>query len=335
MSKHRKPQSPPRFLPARFRPAPVGAPGLLELDRFSEADINHWNELSKDLDELSAVLYSGIEPQRQRYHEELIEALGSVPAAPLDFTGWVRIVQWRYTNTPLAAHGSLTKWGGRFNIGVDVDNAISAPWPALYIASDLETAYREKFGIAKVDRVDGLSAEELALQPGDSYSAIRVNGHLDTVFDFMREGALDPLCNVLKKFKMPAEAERLRKRLKISRQQVFMIRTPERLMREVMQVNWRAPPSQFGNPAPSQILGGLILDAGYEAIHYRSTKGNGECVAVFPHRLVSDASFVALADPSPPEALHRRLDMTTADALCGWEILPPSLRPRRNPLLPL
>lgn len=331
MSKHRKLQGPPRFLPARFRQAPLGAPGLLELDRFSTADVRRWNELSKDLDELSAVLYSGVEPQRQRYHDKLIEALRAVPSSPMDFTGWVRIVTLRYTDMPLGARGSLTGWGGRFNVGMDVDNAIHAPWPALYIASDHETAYREKFGMAKDAHVDGLSAEELALHPDGSYSAIRMDGHLALVFDVARPGAFDPLCKVLQKFSLPAEAARLGKRLKIPRQQLQMIHTPSRLIREIMEMNWTVLPSQYGNPAVSQILGSLILDAGYEAIRYHSTKGSGECLAVFPHLLANEASYVELTDAAPPSITHTRLDLTTAEDLCGWEALPRGLRPYRAP----
>lgn len=304
-------------------------PGLLELDRFSKADLDRWNSLSKDLDELQAILYSGVEPQRQRHHAELIGALQSVPCAPMDFTGWVRMVTLRYSNAPLAAAGSLKNFGGRFNIGADVDNAIRSPWPALYIASDQETAYREKFGMAKDDRIDGLRAEELALTPGGSYSAVRLDGHLELVFDLAQEQALEPLCKVLRKINLPAEAVRLQKRLKI-KDRPAMIRSAARLIHHVLVVNWRSLPAQFGNPAVSQILAGLILDAGYEAIRYPSTKGNGECVAVFPHRLASDTSFVALADDAPDSVQQIRLDLSTADDLCGWEALPSYLRPKRN-----
>lgn len=330
MSRHRRPQAPPRFVPARLRSAPIGVPNLLELDRFSEADLERWNRRSKDLDELSAILYSGVEPQRQRYHDDLIAALQSVPCAPMDFTGWVRMVTLRYADAPLAAAGSLKGWGGRFNIGADVDNAMRAPWPALYIASNHETAYREKFGLAKGDRVDGLTAEELALQPGGSYSAVRLNGHLSEVFDVGQAGALDPICKVLRKISLPAEAVKLRSRLKIPRQQVAMIRSVARLMQEIMVVNWRTSPAQFGNPAVSQLLGGLILDAGFEAIRYPSTKGSGECVAVFPHCFANEASFVELADSAPASVRYTRLDLSSAEALCGWEALPSRLQPKRE-----
>lgn len=310
----------------RHGPSAGGMPGLLELDRFSEADLERWNSLSKDLDELSDILYSGIEPQRRRHHVELMQALRSVPSAPMDFTGWVRLVPWRYTNAPLSAAGSLTNYGGRFNIGADVDNAIHARWPALYIAENQETAYREKFGLSKDDRIDGLSADELALATGGSYTAVRLDGHLELVFDLAQEGVLGPLCAVLRKMTLPAEARLLHKRLKLPGPPASMIRSASRLLKEALVVNWRGQPAQFGLPAVSQILASLIVDAGYEAIRYPSTKGDGECVAVFPHRLASDASFVSVSDVAPASARHTRLDMSTADDLCGWEVLPGYMR---------
>lgn len=247
----------------------------------------------------------------------------------MDFEGWVRFVTLRYADTPLAAAGSLTNYGGRFNIGADVDNAIGSPWPALYIASNHETAYREKFGMARDDRIDGLSAEDLNLAPGGSYLSVRLDGHLELVFDLAQQGALDPVCKVLRKISLPAEAARLQKRLKIPGAPANMIRTAARLIHEALVVNWRILPAQFGTPAVSQILAGLIIDAGYEAIRYPSTKSSGECVAVFPHRLASDLSFVMLADDAPSCMRHTRLDLSTADDLCGWEVLPSYQRPRR------
>lgn len=247
----------------------------------------------------------------------------------MDFSGWVRLVPWLYTNTPLSAAGSLKSYGGRFNIGVDVDRAIHTRWPALYIAENQETAYREKFGLSKNDGIDGLSREELALATDGSYTAVRVEGHLELVFDLAQEGALDPVCAVLARMTAPAEAHKLHKRLKLPPFPGIMIRSAKRLLEESLLTNWRGPPVQFGLPAVSQILASLIVDAGYEAIRYPSTKGDGECVAVFPHRLESDASFVAVSDFAPESVKQTRLDMSTADDLCGWEVLPSYLRPLR------
>jgi len=287
--------------------------------------LSQWRRLSGDLDEINDLLYFGVEPQRQRLYGEMMEALQSVAPVSLSFKRWARVVTYRYSLNPLSAAGSLTGYGGRFNIGHDVDKAMRAPWPALYIGEDFETAFREKFQLSRDERVDGLSPEELALTT--SFSATYLDGRLEQVFDLDQPGALDALCAVLNKMKLPNEAHKIQRRLKIPASGVFMIRTVKRLRSETLTKNWRVMPVQFGLPAPSQILASLILDAGFEAIRYPSTKGNGSCIAVFPHKLTSNKSYVALSDAPPPGVTHTKLDMNSAEDLCGWELLRPSQRP--------
>jgi hypothetical protein len=304
--------------------------GLLELDRFTNTDITRWKKLSDDLDELNDLLYFGIEPQRQRHHEAMIDALQRVKPTSFTFSRWTRLVSWRYGNDPLSAAGSLADHGGRFNIGRDVDKTMRAPWPSLYLGENFETAYREKFQLDRGDRVDGLSPEELALNPGNSFTAVCLDGQLNRVFDVDEPGAFDPLCAVLRKIKLPAQVRQLQYRLKIPKRAIFMLRSASQLRTETLQKNWRAMPVQFGLPALSQILGSLILDAGFEAIRYPSTKGSGSCLAVFPHKLSSSQSYVALSDDPPAELRHARLDMDSADELCGWEMLRTNQQPRNG-----
>lgn len=277
------------------------------------------------MDELNSILYVGMEPQRRRYYEELLQALQSVACKPMSFAGWMRLVPWRYTNDPLSAAGSLKNYGGRFNIGQDVDHSVHAHWPALYAAENQETAYRERFGLTKDSRLDGLTSNELALTNDASYSVVRLDGKLDLVFDLAQPGALEPICAVLARMSLPAEVKPLAKRLKLGR--LTLIRSASRLKRETLDVNWRTLPVQFGTPSVSQILARLIMDAGFEGIRYPSTKGGGECVAVFPHKLANDHSFVRVCDPAPKSLACSRLDLSTAHELCGWEVLQRHLRP--------
>jgi hypothetical protein len=320
-------QLPPLTRP--HKPSACERPSLLELDRFSAANLEQWQKLSADLDELNDLLYSGVEPQRRRHYDDMVAALQSVPSLELSFSGWTRLVSYRFCLSPLSAAGSLTEYGGRFNIGMDVDKAIRAPWPALYIGENFETVFREKFQLDPDATVGGLSPDELALTPGGSFTAVNLDGHLMQVFDLEQAGALDGLCKVLRKMKMPAEARKIQRRLKMADRDVLMVQTSDRLLSEVLVRNWRVSPVQFGLPAISQILAGIILDAGFEAIRFRSTKGGGSCLAVFPHKLSADVSHVVLTDAAPPEVEHGRLDMNTADALCGWELLRPRERPEK------
>lgn len=189
---------------------------------------------------------------------------------------------------------------------------------------------RKKFQLDRGDRIDGLSPEELALHPGNSFTAVCLDGQLERVFDVDQHGAFEGLCAVLRKMKLPAKARQLQKRLGLSSRTVFMVYTVGRLRSEALLKNWRTMPLQFGLPSLSQILASLILDAGFEAIRYPSTKGNGSCLAVFPHKLSSSQTYIAVSDDPPAGLRHARLDMESADDLCGWEMLRPNQRPRNG-----
>lgn len=300
---------------------------LLTLDRFSEADLDKWLRLSARLDELARLLYFAVEPERLKRQGELIEALNQKPAAPIDFEGWVRVVDTKWTLSPLSSIGSLKAYGGRFNIGRDVVSSSRNPFPALYVGENFETAYRERFQIEQGQTLGGLTAEELAL--GASTSSYRVRGHVARVLDASSLASLAPIAKVLAKFKMPAEAVAIAKLLKMRRASDMMIRSAESLRMALQVSNWRVWPVQYELPAPSQIFGDLARAAGYEAIRYRSTKSrSGYCLAVLSGNLGSDRTFVELMDPAAPEVDYTRLDLGSSEHLAGWECLSPSARAR-------
>ncbi len=239
---------------------------------------------------------------------------------------WARIVTYRYSLAPLSSAGSLHSIGGRFNAGIDLDDGTLSAWPALYMAEDYETAFREKFQLASDHVNNGLSAQDLALTPGASHAAVMLRGRLTNVFSLNDDECLKGICSVFRRIKMPATAKRLQKKLRIPNRDNFMIRSPFQLRRAVLASNWRLQPVQFGMPAPSQILAELIRAAGFEGVLYESTKGPCRCLALFPDVLL-DGSFVELADPAPAAIQHTRLDCTTADALCGWDDIAKQMRP--------
>lgn len=289
---------------------------IWELDRFTNASLDRWNAISKDLDDLENTLFFNLEPDRRRYRPDLIVALKEVKAVSLQLDGWIRIVPWRYTLSPLSSAGSLTGYGGRFNIGADIDEVSLQPWPALYLAEDQETAYREKYQLKSTDTTNGLTPNELALESGDSYSLVRLNGRINNVFDMTKPQNLDAVAKVLKKIKMPDRAKGLMKKLGITNRQLYMIQTGQRLYDTATVQNWRIRPIQFGIPAPSQILAELIRAAGYEAIVYKSAQGTKRCLAVFPDQ-ISNGSYIEVADISPDELAYSRLDVNTAAILSG------------------
>lgn len=298
--------------------------GVLELDRFNEAALETWTELSADLDELQDILYFNLEPERRRLRPDLLKALQITQPTHLEIENWVRIVDYQWTMYPLSAAGSLTGIGGRFNVGTDLDSRTFDPWPALYLAADHATAFREKYQIAAGQLVEGLTPEELSLGHGQSHSTVVLHGKLSRVFQLTPE-TLAAVARVLGRIKMPERAERIKKKLNIKPEDLRMLTTGKQLHDVVALHNWRVLPIQFGLPSPSQILSELIRAADFEAIAYQSSKGGGICLAVFVDRL-APGSFVEVTDKAPAGAITR-LNEATAEELAGWAQL--GLRPRK------
>lgn len=320
----RKPPIPSKG--AGTAPAPKG---ILELDRFSNADIARWQALSNDLDELNASLYFGVEPARRRLRSRLLQALQQTGGLSIDIPNWARIVTYQYSLQPLSCAGSLQSVGGRFNAGYELDDNTLLPWPALYLAEDFETAFREKFQLASTDLTDGLKPNELALEHAVAHTTLFVSGHLANVFDMTTFVGLNSVGKIFREVKIPKEASELAKKLRISDSHKIMIQSGQQLHTVVVKHNWRVWPMQFGLPAPSQTLAELIKAVGYEGIVYPSSKGPGRCLVIFPENL-SDRSHIDLIGSAPSSATITRLDASTADSLEGWDAIPRNRRPPRT-----
>lgn len=318
-----------RAIPSR-PPLPVSRPprNILELDRFSEANLREWNAASQNLDELAAVFQFGLEPERRKLRPQLLEALQAVEPLVYHIENWVRLIDYQYGLEPLSCAGSLCspEGGGRFNIGIELDPGTLSPWSALYIAENHETAFREKFQLESKGDVDGLTPAELALNPGVNYTAISLCGKMYRVFDLRKDSSVAALAKVLGKIAVPPRARELVKKLKMPASELLMVRTPEQLLHVVLKNNWRTLPIQFGLPSQSHILAELIRAAGFEAILYQSTKGPGNCLAIFPG-LMDGRSYLEVVGKTLPGVKHARLDVSSARELEGWEYVPRKFHP--------
>ncbi|MFA1289667.1 RES family NAD+ phosphorylase [Xanthomonas axonopodis pv. nakataecorchori] len=290
------------------------------LDRFSESDLEVWKKRSRELDAVHDELYHGLEPERARRRQQLVDALNARPAPAFDFKNWVRMVQYRYSHDPLSAAGSVLSVGGRFSIGNDCDESGAAVvFPALYIGDSHETAFRECYQMpSEKMQATGLTPAEMSLRQSDA--SVRMHGHIERVFDIRNLDNLKPIAKVLATFTVPPELAKLARSLKLGKPEELLIKTPSRLQTNLQDINWRGWPTQFGLPSPSQRFGLLLKWAGYEGVLYRSSKQPGStCIAIFPSNLCSDRTFVELADGHPPNVTQSRLDISTAHSLCGWE----------------
>ena len=305
MARRRKPLPPRGSRPGT--PASVSLPSLAELEGFSHASLAQWKAAGKNLDDLSHSLYFGLERYRKEHAGELVEAIRARLTGPFRFEGWARIVGYRYTLEPLSVAGSL-KAGGRFNIGSVLNPAIFPPFPALYLAEDFETAFRERFGIERSTHVGGLTAEELALVKPDSFTQVEVRGMIESVLDVGDLGAVKPFAEIIAKFKMPQAVRALARKLHL-KNTPFLVRSPTMLQRELLHSNWRLQPAQHELPSNSQIFGRICAAAGAHCILFPSSRNNPRrCLALFPQNWGGSESFVEVVGALPPRASLVRFD---------------------------
>jgi hypothetical protein len=168
----KKKTTPPRYINE------ASQRGILELERFTEANITQWNLASENLNELEDVLYFSPEPERRRLRSELIASIQENKPIEFAIQNWTRVLSFEYSLEPLSCRGSIKSYGGRFNVGFELDTGSLKPWPALYLAENFETAFREKRQLASDSSIDGLTPSELALMPGENLTAISVQGGL-------------------------------------------------------------------------------------------------------------------------------------------------------------
>lgn len=205
--------------------------------------------------------------------------------------------------------GAVLGGGGRFNIGSDLDVDLFAPFPALYIASDYDTAYAECFGLADSDTT--LALHELALRRSSSFSSVALNGELLALFDLRDVASIKGFAHIISSFRMNKELRQLARELGMKGP---LLVTSARALHSDLLGNWQGMPSQYGLPANSQIFARFLKQAGFEGVIYPSTKGTGDCIALFLEQFEDSDSWIELADDSPPGAITR-LDSSTAREL--------------------
>ena len=88
---------------------------LTQLERFSELSLRQWRSSAKNLTDLQTALFFGLELERQRNSQALIDAVRTNLVAGQPFERWARIVDYRYSSEPLSAAGSVKREGARFN----------------------------------------------------------------------------------------------------------------------------------------------------------------------------------------------------------------------------
>jgi RES domain-containing protein len=298
----KKSRTPPR------RPAtPKNDPYLL--DEFSHQDLGAWKRNSALLHQYRVKQFYELESLREIHRSALSDALRTHGYVSMTVKGWTRIVDYRYSLEPLSAKGSMGK-GGRFNIGRDLDLDLFAAFPALYMASNYDTAYAERFG----PPIPGSSIQphELALRHSSSFSNVALTGEIHCLFDLRDPSTVKEFSQIIGKFRMNKELQQIARKLDMKGS--LLIYTGKDLYKSLLG-NWRDMPVQYGLPSNSQVFARFLRQAGFEGVIYPSTKGEGECIALFLDQLDGSDAVIELADKPPPQVVITRLDAKTATDL--------------------
>lgn len=276
------------------------------LNRYTDKSLQEWSKLKSNINEYWLRLHFELEAQRVQHHDELLQVLRDSNLMEIEFSGWVRIVDYQYSLSPISSTGSLSR-SGRFNYGQDINPSQFTPFNALYIANDEATAYEEKFSLGDSLENNKLSEDELLLNTAvQSYSTVFVKGKFTSLFDLTDSKNLCTFLDIIKRFKVSKEIIELGK--SIGRPTKVIVDTVDILQQTILTANWRYYPMQLNIPANSQVFGKLVMDAELEGIMYPSNKdAAGSCIALFPKNINAD-SFVALQGRVPKQVKHRRLD---------------------------
>jgi hypothetical protein len=277
------------------------------LDLVSPASLEREPKLWAEITQCVHALYGALDSQREALKEEYSAALVDATSA-IAFKDWRRRVPMQHVLTPLSSAGSRSiRLGGRFNIG-SMDPNRYPPFPALYLASDAETALVEVLGPNR--SVYQLSALEESLQRPENFSLFAVQGEIEKCIDLTSRNVLAAYHGVVQQLRIPPELVRWFKSLGLGNPNV--IASVERLTASILAPNWRASVALYTLPAPSQVFAGLCLEAGVEAIRYLSKRmeTRRQCLAVFPSQFQHANSHVEIAGDTPA-AVIRRLDRHT------------------------
>jgi hypothetical protein len=296
MSKHRK-RGRLRLNVYRGRPgATLNVPvGELLLEYFDDNQLLAWRASGSAIQDYHYLWFFELERQRASKQSEILEALSLVPEISVQLSGWGRALAYKHSAAPLSCVGSLRWVGGRFNYGVDIDSSRFAPFPALYLAEDAETALREMHGLQRETTRGGLSGLELSLLSRSGVAWVRVDGHVHNIFDLTSTANLRGFTAVLSKFRLSRAVRMAEDRM--GAVPLRLLQTPDELFQSFMIEGWREFPVQVSTPANSQLFAHFLMQAGFEGVLYSSTITGKRNIALFTRQFKNSASIVNVLDP--------------------------------------
>jgi hypothetical protein len=287
-------------------------PGEILMEYFTDAELEAWQNRGADYQGYHYLWYFELEAQRAARQEDLLNALRKTPAVNVELTGWGRSLLYNYSHTPLSCMGSLKWVGGRFNYGNDIDSTRFPPFPALYLAEDIETGVREMLGLTSHDTRGGLTAHELALCPQDGLAWVGVTGSVNNIFDLTAYSSLEAFVDIIASFQLSGSVRQLERQMGLAPMKVI---TDSALLHTTLRAEeWRQYPVMWNTPSNSQLLGHLLTQSGFEGVLYTSTRTGKRSLALFTRQFRNSSSVVRVKNP-PPTATCCELSATTFEDL--------------------
>lgn len=277
---------------------PSLGPESILLDFFTDAAAEGWERRAPLVKEYYYRFFFELEAQRAAAHEKLREGLSKAGTTTVPLSGWGRALDWQYCLNPLSAVGSLKWVGGRFNFGSEIDTERFAPFPALYLAENLDTALAERLGNqASAAWAVQMSSEDFALCGESSFSWVRVTGEVRNVFDLTGPEGLQPFVEIIKEFTLSAELTAMAVQLGVKPAEVAT--STNMLFKTLVDDSWRGSPTMTDIPANPQIFGKLLCSAGFEGVLYKSQHTGCRNLAVFTRQFVNSESAIYIEPPPP------------------------------------
>lgn len=307
----RKRRNPSWAATLRISGSPASGKPLYDLDSFTDASLQEWSAHGRAVRDFHYALFFDLAGQRAARHKELRAALRKAPPVTVSLEGWCRLVNFQYSLEVLSPAGSLRWVGQRFNVGSDIEPISFPPFPALYVAENFETAFREYHQRPKGSSVDGLRPEELSLEDRGNWVSIQLSGHINNVFDLTKAANLRELCRIFARFNLSDRVKKLARKAK--RPPASVVKNPTELLNTFMRTDWKSWPVHFDVPANSQVFAQMLVEAGFEGVLYRSAKGGDRCLAIFTRQLGNSDSHISVHGECPAGATM--LELNAANCL--------------------
>ena len=276
---------------------PAMAPDELLVEFFSDQELRAWKSRSSEYQQYHYLWYFELEAQRAAVQPQLLDSLRGISAISVDLAGWGRATQYCYSHMPLSCLGSLKWVGGRFNYGLDIDSSRFTPFPALYLAEDLETGLREIQGLTRENTRAVLTPGELNLCAKNGIAWAAVKGSVHNIFDLTAVSNLKPFTEVIASFTFSKAVRDAEKRMQL--QPLMVVTEPKMLHQTFLAENWRQYPVAWNTPANPQLLGHLLSLAGFEGVLFSSTRTNKMNLALFTRQFKNSSSTVEVIAPPP------------------------------------